>query len=215
MIDKESEKIKEESERQKVLQYTSYYLENYLHPNKNWDRWVSPKERINRIRCSNVNWKTVSDHIKGMEYQDFLQTPYWKAITAYSKFKAGYRCQVCDSSCNLAVHHRNYAIHGFEHACMHELFVLCTDCHSKFHGQISHPKSKPKAKVGLIIVLIIKLMVLSALIGHFLIEKYQVGFHHSSKFYALDRKKAPESKIKRSKWKPLFSKKRSVKSTKP
>lgn len=168
MGDKEFRKILEETNRKKVSQNTSYYLENHLNPNKNWDRCVSPKERINQIRYSNVNWKIVSDYIKGMEYQDFLQTPYWKAIAAHLKFKAGYRCQVCNSSYDLVTHHRNYRIHGFEHAHMHELVVLCDDCHSKFHGQI--PKSKLKAKAAFI-VLIIKLMVLSALLGHFLIEK--------------------------------------------
>ena len=94
-----------------------------------------------------------------MEYQEFLKTPYWKAIAAHSKYKAGYRCQVCNSIYDLATHHRNYAIYGFEHAHMHELIVLCDDCHSKFHGQIS--KSKLKAKAALI-VLITKSMVLSA-----------------------------------------------------
>lgn len=158
-----------ELDRQKVLQNTSYYLENYLSPNKNWERWISPKERINQIRYSNVNWKTISDHIKGMEYQDFLQTPYWKAIAAHSKYRAGYRCQVCNSAYDLATHHRDYKIHGSEHANIYELVVLCDDCHSKFHGQI--PKSKIKAKAALI-VLIIKLMALSALFDHFLIKKY-------------------------------------------
>jgi 5-methylcytosine-specific restriction endonuclease McrA len=168
MTYKEPCKTLEEIDREKVLENTRYYLETHLNPNRNWDRWVSPKERINQIRYSNVNWKTVSNYIRGMEYQDFLRTPYWKAIAAHSKFKAGYRCQVCNSPYDLATHHRNYAIHGFEHAHMYELVVLCNACHSKFHGQT--PKSKFKAKAALI-VLIIKLMVLSALAGHFLIEK--------------------------------------------
>ena len=169
MIDKETYKTTEESDRQKVQESTSYYLENHLNLNKNWDRFITPKERINQIRYANVNWKTISDHIKGMKYQDFLQTPYWKAIAAHSKFRAGYRCQVCNSAYGLATHHRNYAIHGFEHACMYELIVLCDDCHSKFHGQT--PKSKFSAKPGLV-VLIIKLMILSGFVGHILTEKY-------------------------------------------
>jgi hypothetical protein len=56
-----------------------------------------------------------------MEYRDFLQTPYWKATAAHSKFRAGYRCQVCNSAYDLATHHRNYVIDVFEHANMHEL----------------------------------------------------------------------------------------------
>jgi len=168
MTDKEPYKTLEESEK-KVLEKTYYYLENYLNPNRNWDRLITPKQRINRIRYSNVNWKTISDHIKNMEYTDFLKTPYWKAISAHTKYKAGYRCQVCNSAYDLVTHHRNYSIHGFEHARMHELIVLCDICHNKFHGQIS--KSKLKVKTASI-VLIIKLMVFSILLSIFLIELY-------------------------------------------
>lgn len=166
MIDKEPCKTLEENNQEKVLQNTSYYLENYLNPNKNWDRQVSAKERINWIRHSNVNWKIVSDYIKEMDYQDFLRTPYWKAITAHSKFKARYRCQVCNSPHGLVTHHRNYAIHGFEHVHMHELVVLCHHCHNMFHYKT--PKSEHKAKAALVI-LVVKLMILSALAGHFFI----------------------------------------------
>lgn len=161
MIDKKSYKVSEETDNQKLLKNTHYYLENYLNPNRSWNRLVSPKERINRIRHSNVNWKTVSDHIRNMKYQDFLRTPYWKAIASYSKFRARYRCQVCNSAYDLATHHRNYGIHGAEHAHIHELIVLCNDCHSKFHGK--PPKSKIKTKVTLII-LIMKLIAISILV---------------------------------------------------
>ncbi|MGL4348111.1 MAG: hypothetical protein ACRCSV_01445 [Chlamydiales bacterium] len=168
-INKKYYKSAEEYDKKKVLQNTSDYLKNYLTPNKNWNKRISPKERINQIRYSNVNWKTVSTHIRKMQYQDFLQTPYWKAISAHSKFKARHRCQICNSAYNLATHHRNYAIHGFEHAHIHELVVLCDDCHSKFHNKI--PKSKYKRKAEFI-VFIINLMVLSGFIAHFLIKEY-------------------------------------------
>ena len=166
MSDKESYKVIEAHDRQKTLETNTFlYLKNHLCPNKDWDKRISPKERINLIRHSNVNWKTVSDHIKGMKYQDFLQTPYWKAIAAHSKFKAGYRCQVCDSPYDLTTHHRNYAIHGSEHAHIHELTVLCRYCHILFHKEI--PKSTLKRQAA-IVVLIIKLMILSAFVGHYL-----------------------------------------------
>ena len=137
MIDKEPSTNPEEFHRKRISENTLYYLENHLNPNKMWDKEITPKQRINQIRYADVNWGTVSTHIRGMDYQNFLKTPYWKAIAAHTKYKAGYRCQLCNSSRDLVTHHRNYGIHGFEHARMEELIVICDDCHSKFHNRIS------------------------------------------------------------------------------
>lgn len=122
--------------QKRILENTSYYLENYLNPDSKWDKKTAPLQRINQIRYSEVCWKTVSKHIKGMEYKDFLKTPYWKAISAHTKYKVGYRCQLCNSLYNLVTHHRSYNIHGREHAHMHELIVLCDHCHNKFHDKL-------------------------------------------------------------------------------
>ncbi len=144
--------------QKRVLENTFYYLENYLNPDRKWDKKITPKQRINKIKYADVNWKTVSDHIKGMDYQNFLKTPYWKAITAHTKYKAGYRCQLCNSAYDLVTHHRNYDIHGREHDHIQELIVLCDDCHSKFHDQI--PKSALKAKQALAVLLILSIFLL-------------------------------------------------------
>jgi len=140
MIDHKSPITLEEINQKTVLENTFQYLENYLRPGKKWYREISPKERINHIRYAQVNWETVSNHIKGMDYPDFLRTPYWIAISTHKKFKAGFRCQVCNSSNHLVTHHRDYSIHGYEHAHMWELTVLCDDCHHKFHDQASEWK---------------------------------------------------------------------------
>lgn len=80
-----------------------------------------------------MNWTAISSHIKSMDYRDFLRTPYWKTISAHTKYRAGYRCQLCNGRMRLVTHHRDYSIHGHEHAHMNELTVLCNDCHQKFH----------------------------------------------------------------------------------
>ncbi len=118
-----------------IPENTLHYLENYLKPGRKWYNQIPPQERINHIRNARVDWATVSVHIRNMDYSNFLQTPYWKAISAHKKFKAGYRCQVCNSPNRLTTHHRNYGIHGYEHANMWELTVLCTHCHEQFHDQ--------------------------------------------------------------------------------
>lgn len=109
------------------------YIESYLNPKRKWYREVPPKQRIDLIRYANVNWTVISDYIRDMDYRDFLATPYWKAIAAHTRYKAGYRCQLCNSGSYLTTHHRNYDVHGWEHAHMHELIVLCNYCHEKFH----------------------------------------------------------------------------------
>ena len=72
---------------------------------------------------------------KEMSYDQFLSSPYWKVISAYKKLQAGYRCQLCNSSERLAVHHRTYENHGYEIEHLDDLVVLCERCHSKFHGK--------------------------------------------------------------------------------
>ena len=96
-----------------------------------------------------------------MGYYDFLKTPYWKAIAAHTKYKAGYRCQICNSADHLVTHHRDYSIHGLEHAHIHELTVLCDDCHNKFHNQF------PKWKLKMIVIL----AVLSIFFADLLIQR--------------------------------------------
>lgn len=151
-------------ERQaKFQENTSYYIENCLNPNQRWNKNYSAKRRIDFVKYADVNWTAISDHIKGMNYQDFLATPYWKTIAAHTRYKAGYRCQLCNSGAYLTTHHRNYDIHGWEHAHMHELIVLCNHCHQKFHGnekKIAQSRSgngsnkAPAIIFGLIVLLI-------------------------------------------------------------
>ena len=126
---------KELGDKQSQLEKnTFYYIENCLNPNQKWNEKFSAKRRIDFIRFADVDWTAISDHIRGMAYYDFLVTPYWRAIAAHTKYKAGYRCQVCNSGSNLVTHHRNYEIHGREHAHLNELIALCNRCHQKFHN---------------------------------------------------------------------------------
>jgi Zn finger protein HypA/HybF involved in hydrogenase expression len=120
---------------------TLYYIENYLNPEREWNKSVKMNVRLSNIRNISVYWDAISSHIKAMDYYEFLKTPYWKAIAAHTKYKAKYRCQLCNSKEGLATHHRTYEIHGAEHAHMNELIVLCTQCHEKHHD-IGIPKDQ-------------------------------------------------------------------------
>lgn len=144
----------------KLRENTIYYIHNCLNPNQKWKRNYPARKRIDFVRCADVNWTAISDHIRGMDYQDFLATPYWKAIAAHTKYKAGYRCQVCNSGAYLTAHHRNYGIHGREHAHLSELTALCNRCHQKFHGNEKKSTAQDQIPPDKPLIMIVGVMML-------------------------------------------------------
>jgi predicted RNA-binding Zn-ribbon protein involved in translation (DUF1610 family) len=80
--------------------------------------------------------ETIAAILRDMDYRDFLNTRYWKAIAAHKKKEAGWRCMLCGGEGPLSVHHRDYSHHGYEHAFMNDLVCLCSKCHDKFHDII-------------------------------------------------------------------------------
>lgn len=75
-------------------------------------------------------------YISRMTYQQFLRTAYWFAVASKRKSDLGMRCQVCNESGQLNVHHRTYDTHGAEHLNLNDLCVLCEFCHGLFHGHL-------------------------------------------------------------------------------
>jgi hypothetical protein len=70
--------------------------------------------------------------LKFMPYKKYLETPEWKAKRERKLIDAGFRCQLCNESGELNVHHRTYKDRGNED--LRDLIVLCRGCHKKFHG---------------------------------------------------------------------------------
>ena len=64
-------------------------------------------------------------------YDDYLQSPAWQQQRREAIQRAGGRCQVCNSSGPLEVHHRTYQRLGRE--APGDLTVLCRACHARFH----------------------------------------------------------------------------------
>lgn len=80
-----------------------------------------------------------------MQYNQYLQTPSWKA-TRQKKLVAAPHCQICKSTENLNIHHKRYYIP--EKIALHErresgsilfneqindLMTLCASCHKLWH----------------------------------------------------------------------------------
>lgn len=70
-----------------------------------------------------------------MPYSIFLSTNYWKIISEYKKYLSHNKCQLCTSTYHLNTHHNNYKNKGSEYRNMDDLIILCSKCHSKFHGK--------------------------------------------------------------------------------
>jgi hypothetical protein len=78
-----------------------------------------------------------------LEYQEYLQTPYWKKASDEVKRRAGYRCQVCNSDKALETHHRSYEHRGNEMEHLEDLICLCHECHDRFHRSMREPVPAP------------------------------------------------------------------------
>lgn len=69
--------------------------------------------------------------LAGIPYVEYLRSEHWRERRKGAMERAGHRCQVCNSSGPLDVHHRTYARRGCE--LPEDLTVLCRKCHETFH----------------------------------------------------------------------------------
>ena len=57
----------------------------------------------------------------------------WHLLRAVICSLRGYKCEACDSTCNLNLHHKTYENFGNES--IDELELLCASCHRKRHNE--------------------------------------------------------------------------------
>ena len=110
-------------------------IDDYLSPNKTWDKSIGIGNRMAILAdLTRLNKEKIAEKIKLMSYQDFLKTPYWKAISIYMKIKAK-KCEICGSKFELHTHHKTYEHHGYEMLHLNDLQVLCGLCHYEHHKE--------------------------------------------------------------------------------
>lgn len=129
----EEQRLAREKYENGLQERTESYIDAYLNTNKSWKEGVKTYTKIQELSYKNIDWSYLKDYICDMDYYDFLQTPYWKAIAEKIRYKANYKCQICNSSERLNVHHRSYENHGDELHYMEDLICICKDCHEKHH----------------------------------------------------------------------------------
>lgn len=78
----------------------------------------------------------VKENLESMLYEDYLQTSHWKALREQAMKKSGDRCQICNQSCFLQVHHRTYKHRGDAMKEIDDLIVCCRDCHEMIHENV-------------------------------------------------------------------------------
>lgn len=128
----EAQQIEERCENLKENN-TQFFIENYLNPDCTWKEGVSPAQKRYEMYNAYCDWDKIKEYICDMDYSDFLQTPYWKAIAESVRKYHNYTCQICNGTEGLSVHHKTYDHHGDELHHMKDLVCLCKDCHEKFH----------------------------------------------------------------------------------
>lgn len=80
-------------------------------------------------------------HKLSNEYKSYLQSESWQIKREFALEKADHRCQICNNTKRLDVHHRTYERFGNED--LSDLTVLCRNCHELYHKS----KDKKAAKV--------------------------------------------------------------------
>jgi len=73
--------------------------------------------------------------LRYMPYREYLKSEHWQGVRQQALRRAGYKCQLCNSSRPLQVHHRTYERRGCEWP--EDVIALCADCHGQFHQKLT------------------------------------------------------------------------------
>lgn len=74
--------------------------------------------------------------LKTAPYKEFLGSLYWEIVRKYVIARKRGRCELCNTSNHLQVHHRTYEHRGEEYNHLEDLVLLCRNCHAKFHDKL-------------------------------------------------------------------------------
>jgi len=114
------------------------FVDKYLDPHGVWDPDIRPKKRFSLMMRDFPERADdeIAAKIRNIEYNDFLQTPYWKAVASKKRAECDNKCNMCGArNVPIMVHHGDYARRGYEHKYYKsDLMCLCRKCHEKYHA---------------------------------------------------------------------------------
>ncbi len=64
---------------------------------------------------------------------DYLVTPVWRELREKRLLLDNYRCKMCGTGINVAVHHIRYPFAWGEENVFEDLVTLCDTCHARVH----------------------------------------------------------------------------------
>ena len=103
-------------------------LDVYFAAHELW-MWQALKiDGVYRQYCARCYFKRVN---RTAYREQYLNSMLWKIKRHQAIERAGARCEICDCSYYLDVHHRTYENLGDEKP--DDLMVLCRDCHTELH----------------------------------------------------------------------------------
>lgn len=140
--DKNQQKSNELKERNVVAkeENTRMFIQDILSSKNKWTSNATPYKHY-EILCNfydGTNVTEIIEYIKNMPYQAFLNSLYWRTISRYARYKAGWKCKICNDDKDLHTHHRTYERHGeeiYRDVILNDLIVLCNSCHSTYHAK--------------------------------------------------------------------------------
>jgi hypothetical protein len=98
-----------------------------------WSAWTQPIGPGGEARHVGFVTDTRVAELRRLSYDEYLETPEWKATRKETLALASHRCNRCGQSRDVMhVHHRTYQNLGREQP--EELEVLCPQCHRDEHG---------------------------------------------------------------------------------
>jgi hypothetical protein len=141
---KENEKIMQESRRwvsqphRQLSHITNEERETII----KWFMSKDPEDHKKVLPVENpmvfVDRYNISDLLKNLPYDDFLQTTYWMMVKRRAINRGRRVCGHCGKPDKLHVHHLTYEHHGAEHNHYEDLIPLCAYCHAAVHNKEPH-----------------------------------------------------------------------------
>lgn len=118
----------------------SWTCENCL-AKENLERQNSPQVRLQQqFQQEQEQKQSAVTALRKLPYKEYLLTEHWQEFRKHALKRAKYRCQLCNKSGKLDIHHRTYENLGCEH--VSDVIALCRECHEKHHDI-----QKPEAKI--------------------------------------------------------------------
>jgi 5-methylcytosine-specific restriction endonuclease McrA len=94
---------------------------------------IKQAQKTNKLNKNDIKEENLNK-LKHIPYTEYLKTEHWKGVRKKALYKAHYKCEVCNSTEELNVHHKTYEHRGEEPP--EDLIVLCHHCHAKFHDKL-------------------------------------------------------------------------------